>query len=451
MTFWILASYLIGLVVFSVDSNQRDTFTDLLCGALCGRGGHITSCIDATGTTRQFTTFYNMIYRKKINNECILSAILNCFLFACSYLKLDVIRLVVDDTAVPRYSTKAPGAHMMKEHSKKKNMAPKFLGQCWVTVNGVLISKLRRISIPLRFELLDKSTQKSKLTMAIDMLQNLTSKIYAKVKGCKIIVTADAWYANGKFLETVISAGATCVAHFRKNTVLRAVYQGKPTGKPGRNKKYDGRITMARAFKMFALQKMMLPVRPHREKKDGIYVDTVEYREVRFVEFKAYLGMLGNCLVSCVWSQLVKKDGTLTDPRLFISTDPMMLGKDVLLEYYYRWSIEVFYFEVKQIFNISTESWQQTKSNLYTWLTIALSAYTINAILAALVPEEIRLLNPLEWRKRGPVTTGTSAKLFAWIFCRTAPSAFLDRTDNKFNLPEIMGRRRRTETQEKAA
>jgi hypothetical protein len=262
------------------------------------------------------------------------------------------------------------------------------------------------------------------------------------------MVMVDAWYMKTEFLVKALRLGVTVVGHLRKDSSLKAKYLGPQKGR-GRPRKYDGKMTCERAMKEFPSERLNLPVKAQRKKLNGEYVDICDNQPVSYSAFPAYLEFLENRLCSFVWSQYIKKDGTLTDPRLFCSTDPNMTGVDILNHYHKRWAIEVFYFYAKNIFNMLSESWQQKIENLHTWVTILSAAYGMNVILAALHPKQSRELYHLEWRDQGPVTPGIVAGILRWNFRRLVPSALWDAKDKKFVLNELSGRRRRPPPKEK--
>jgi hypothetical protein len=96
------------LLLLSVSSRQRGTLADLIIGAACSMSGHVTSCVEATCAEKHITAYYNLINRGNIDTESLFSAIVKCFINACSRLKLEHVCLIIDDTIQPRSSEKAP-------------------------------------------------------------------------------------------------------------------------------------------------------------------------------------------------------------------------------------------------------------------------------------------------------------------------------------------------------
>jgi len=60
--------------------------------------------------------------------------------------------------------------------------------------------------------------------------------------GISPYLVADAWFAKCLFVDQTIQSGMHLISRLRDDANLRYLHQGKPTGKPGRPKKYDGKV-----------------------------------------------------------------------------------------------------------------------------------------------------------------------------------------------------------------
>lgn len=83
----------------------------------------------------------------------------------------------------------------------------------------------------------------------VDKEQSL-SDWYAKVisdrkeqlLGISPYLVADAWFAKCLFVDQVIQSDMHLISRLRDDANIRYLHQGKPTGKRGRPKKYDGKV-----------------------------------------------------------------------------------------------------------------------------------------------------------------------------------------------------------------
>jgi len=59
------------------------------------------------------------------------------------------------------------------------------------------------------------------------------------------IVVADAYFSKKPFVDKIVQeADLHLISRFRNDSSLIYIYTGKPTGKKGRPKKYDGKINL---------------------------------------------------------------------------------------------------------------------------------------------------------------------------------------------------------------
>jgi hypothetical protein len=75
-----------------------------------------------------------------------------------------------------------------------------------------------------------------------DVLGTLPAYLRAQVQG----VVGDAYYSKKTFVDGVIRAGFAFVGKLRVDANLKYKYIGPRTGKPGRPKRFDGKVEMRR-------------------------------------------------------------------------------------------------------------------------------------------------------------------------------------------------------------
>ncbi|MCP4177319.1 MAG: transposase [bacterium] len=67
------------------------------------------------------------------------------------------------------------------------------------------------------------------------------AEILKEISKC---VVADAYFSKKPFADQIIQAGMNLVSRLRKDSDLKYLYRGKPTGKQGRPKKFAGKIKL---------------------------------------------------------------------------------------------------------------------------------------------------------------------------------------------------------------
>ena len=64
------------------------------------------------------------------------------------------------------------------------------------------------------------------------------------LKGISKCIVADAYFSKKPFADQIIQAGMNLISRLRKDSDLKYLYRGKPTGKRGRPTKYAGKIKL---------------------------------------------------------------------------------------------------------------------------------------------------------------------------------------------------------------
>ena len=142
-------------------------------------------------------------------------------------------------------------------------------------------------------------------------------------------VVADAYYTKKDFVDAVANAGKHFVGKLRCDANLKYLYQGNPTGKAGRPKKFDGKVD----FKDFSKWQEITNTGPLRMYSQILY----HLRLKRYVR------------VVCVLRYISGKDGKTKEKRdLFFSTDTEQTAQDILDIYQARFQIEFCFRDAKQ-------------------------------------------------------------------------------------------------------
>ncbi len=74
------------------------------------------------------------------------------------------------------------------------------------------------------------------------------------LKGISKCIVADAYFSKKPFADQIIQAGMNLVSRLRKDSDLKYLYHGKPTGKRGRPTKYAGKIKLKNIDKKYFKQ-----------------------------------------------------------------------------------------------------------------------------------------------------------------------------------------------------
>ena len=146
-------------------------------------------------------------------------------------------------------------------------------------------------------------------------------------KGVSAYVVADAYFSKKPFVDIVLEAHLHLISRLRGDSVLMYNFYGKPTGKKGRPKKFEGRVII--------------------DKPDTAYFEKEIYNEeltiyTAIVHSKAFKRNIK--LAIAVFS----KAGKEVARKLYFSTDLQQEGKQIAQYYRSRFQIEFLYRDAKQ-------------------------------------------------------------------------------------------------------
>ena len=150
------------------------------------------------------------------------------------------------------------------------------------------------------------------------------------------LVVADAFFANNTFVAGLDRLAFDLVSRFRDNIRLRYLYKGSKQKKPGRPKKFDGRVDVDKPRKgVFATTTV----------DDGGITVSLHYAKLYAVCLKRIVGV-----VIAVYDDPEKKTQTR---KVFFSTDLTLSGEQIYLVYRSRFSIEFLYRDGKQFTSLT--------------------------------------------------------------------------------------------------
>jgi hypothetical protein len=168
----------------------------------------------------------------------------------------------------------------------------------------------------------------------------------ALLKEIKYVV-GDAYYTKKAFVNTVVQAGKHYVGKLRCDANLKYLYEGQPTGKPGRPKLYDGKVD----FKDFS--KWHLVSHKTTDKQT-----TTTYTVLLFA-----VALKRKIRVVCVLISLKGK----TSRQLFFSTDVDLPANDILAFYQARFQIEFCFRDAKQFSGLLDCQSRQSQAIHFHW------------------------------------------------------------------------------------
>jgi len=194
---------------------------------------------------------------------------------------------------------------------------------------GLEIGGLAAIDIDnhTAFHLEAVQTMATKEQSLTDWYSDVISERKTQLLGISAYLVADAWFAKRSFVDQVLQNQMNLISRLRDDADLRDPYKGEPTGKPGRPKKYDGKIDNANIdMNHFELVS---------EDNEATIHSAIVYSKSLKRTIK---------LVHVVYSNAKGKQCH----KLYFSTDTQMDASDILIYYRSRFQIEFLYRDGKQ-------------------------------------------------------------------------------------------------------
>jgi hypothetical protein len=333
----------------------------------------------------------------------------------------DTIILALDDTQIPRSSSKAPGVDIHFDHAPKANQKNFISSQLFVSLFFILPSKMKSVALPIWFQLMSKDGNRSKLRTAkilVQWVQRFLKRFLPTPK--KILLLVDSWYMKASLILPLLEQGIHICGQIRKDSAtflppLRSL-------KPGRPRKYGEKLSFDLICQLFELQTASI----------------FAYGKEQFFEFyvfDAQVRFLKGRICRLVWCRFRSEGSPFTSWHLLLSTDLSLTAVQIISHYASRWSVETAFNVIKNTFGLA-QAWEQTKRAFARWRCILCLAYGLCAIASFLWNQDLVELFPIQWRKNQPMTASWAMRAFDRIFRYFPIRSCWDRKSQKFTLPE---------------
>lgn len=183
------------------------------------------------------------------------------------------------------------------------------------------------------------------------------------------LLVCDAWFSKKPFVDAVLSMDMHLISRLRDDADLRYLYQGAPTGKKGRPRKYAGKIDVSNIdTKSFDLVS---------EDQDALIHSAIVYSK----------SLKRNILLARVNYKSGRDKQTI---KLYFSTDLTLNPTDLIDYYRSRFQIEFLYRDAKQHTGLC-HSQSRSKNKLYFHFNMALTALNVAKVEDWLsIPKERR-------------------------------------------------------------
>lgn len=222
-----------GHVLVGGRAATKSSFVELLCGCLMSQDGWVTRVISVIDRKCHWTAYFKLLERSSIKTQALANQLLRLVMRFCPE---GLATLVLDDSPVMRWSTRAPEVGMRHEHSRKPNRPRYVNAQCWVTL-GIVMA---RGVVPIRSRLVPRSGTTNKLCIAGALLRVVSHL----VPGARVLV--DSWYMRRRFVLPLLRRGFRVIGQVRRDTALFLPDEpvdpviAKPRGRP---RQYGQRLT----------------------------------------------------------------------------------------------------------------------------------------------------------------------------------------------------------------
>jgi len=170
----------------------------------------------------------------------------------------------------------------------------------------------------------ERNTQEFNLLSHYACIVSQNAKAFKEISA---YVVADAYFSKKPFVDSVLGAELHFISRLRDDSVLMYNYYGKPTGKRGRPKKFEGRVNIKDPDTSYFEKEIC-------GEELTIYTAVVHSKAFN-IEIK---------LAIAVFS----KNGHEVARKLYFSTDLQQQGRQIVCYYRSRFQIEFLYRDAKQ-------------------------------------------------------------------------------------------------------
>ncbi len=161
----------------------------------------------------------------------------------------------------------------------------------------------------------------------LDYYCRIVKENYLYFKEVTSYLVADAYFSKKKVVDTALSLGMNFISRLRDDAVLQYIYRGKPTGKKGRPKKFEGKVN---------------PCELNMDYFSEI-ISTDELRVYSAIVYSKAFEREINLAVAVFY-----KNGKEVARKLYFSTDLEMSAEKIVNYYRSRFQIEFLYRDAKQ-------------------------------------------------------------------------------------------------------
>lgn len=294
---------------------------------------------------------------------------LNAFYYACSYAKADYSRfmnvtasmalklvpqhlksqpvfLCIDDTLVAKFGKKFEDVSKLFDHAAH-NGSNYLNGHCFVSLMLCVPvwrkQKIVYLAVPLGYRMWKKET--SKLELAASMVRQAMPEFSAQKN---VIILCDSWYAKKDLVGIVDEySNLDVICNARYDSVIYDLAP-QPTGKRGRPAKHGRRLCLEEDFELsderigdyyIGVRRVLTNLFGQREVL--AYVTASEKAQG---SRRLFFSTIFPCQMQifCAWQEKSPLNQTGSRRMQFIP----------LLCYYFRWNIEVSYYEQKTFWSL---------------------------------------------------------------------------------------------------
>ena len=161
----------------------------------------------------------------------------------------------------------------------------------------------------------------------LDYYCQIIKENYLYFKDLSNYMVADAYFSKKKVVDTMLSLGLHFISRLRDDAVMMYIYQGEPTGKKGRPKKYAGKVN-AYNFNMH------------------YFTENFSDKEMKIYSAIVYCKAFKRDIKLAV--AIFYKDGKEVTRKLYFSTDLELSTEKIVRYYRSRFQIEFLYRDAKQ-------------------------------------------------------------------------------------------------------
>ena len=192
----------------------------------------------------------------------------------------------------------------------------------------------------------------------LDYYCQIVKENYLYFKEVSSYLVADAYFSKKKVVDTILSLGLHFISRLRDDSVLYHIYQGEPTGKKGRPKKFDGKVNPYQLDMNYFTE----------------HIVTDELKVYAAIVYSKAFERKINLAVAVFY-----KNGKEIARKLYFSTDLEIQADKIVSYYRSRFQIEFLYRDAKQHCGL-TNCQARSENKLYFHFNAALTAVNLAKI-----------------------------------------------------------------------